>query len=140
MFQKHILLRFGLGVGLLFLSLVFAVSYGIPMLWLSSLLFAAFFLFLAVQLYGMAAEGAYLIIEGMCIDLESSPFRKRQTSLVLETEFGAVRIALQGQNRLLTPGCSVKVYISQSTPVYEQNQYKVICSYLFMEVFPRRIP
>ena len=78
-----------------------------------------------------AAEGKYVALTGICTELEKSPLRRRIKNVYLQNDQHRVKIASpQGRMKNLRVGDELTVYISDNTPVYEMDGYKVICSIL----------
>jgi hypothetical protein len=131
--QKQTLTRLALGVLFLILFAVTLASSGDIYLWLPSVGAALFFTITAIMLHMQAAQGSYVIIDGECADVILTSFRRHSKYLILNTDSCKLRVYVHNRRRYLPVGASVRIFVSNKTPIYEQNGAKVLYTYLALE-------
>ena len=132
--QKLIFAR--LGFSLLFVILLITVMtteldiY----LWLPCAGMALFFAVTAFTLFRRAVLGDYIVVDGVCTDIEFTTVKKRAKSLLLKTEECTLRVMLHGRARKYTVGSAVRIYIAKNTPLYQQNGIQMLYTYITLEI------
>lgn len=132
--QKQVIIRYGAAAVSLILLVISLLMAENPYLPLSLALIFAFFLFSASHLLYLALSGHLVEISGECIRLERTPIRRRLKALYLQVETQVVRFQITGKLRDVEPGDLVTVYASDSAPVYENEGYQQLSSYLAINI------
>ena len=132
--QKQILLRFGVGLLFLLVSILVLAFYRDIYFFLPCFVFAIFFGINGVLLFKQADKGKYVVVEGICSDIERTPIRKRVKSIYMQTDADAVKLIVKQRVRQIAVGNTIRVYVADNTPVYEQEQCKLLCTYLCIEI------
>lgn len=132
--RKQALLRFA-GAGACFcLLLVVAVGYCQPMLWFPFLVMGAFSAGSGALLMWRVDQGKVLVLEGVCWEVELTLFRRRPKAVVMECGDRQVKVYLHARVRNLAVGERLRIYVADSSPVYEEDDILVLSGYLAMEV------
>ena len=131
---KHLpLLRFA-GAGACFcLLLVVAVGYRQPMLCFPFLVMSAFSAGSGALLVWRVDQGKVLVLEGICMEVESTLFRRRPKAVVMECGDRQVKVYLHARVRNLAVGERLRLYVAESAPVYEEAGILVLSGYLALE-------
>ena len=104
---------------ILFFIVIFCFSdvvLALPCLILSVLLIVK----TAILFYNCIA-GNYLEINGVCSDVEKTPFRKRIKSITLKAEDKKLKLNAHYSIKNICIGDALTVYISKQTSLYNQN-------------------
>lgn len=72
----------------------------------------------------------YVVIEGICTEIERTPFRKRIKTLYIRYGDFDIKLVGVGMMKSLVVGDTVTVYVAETTGVYEVESHMVICSHL----------
>ena len=132
--RKQALLRLA-GAGACFgLLLVVAVGYRQPMLWFPFLVMGVFSAGSGALLVWRADQGKVLVVEGVCTEVEPTLFRRRPKAVVMECDGRQVKVYLHARVRNLALGERLRIYVADSSPVYEEDDILVLSGYLAMEV------
>lgn len=131
--QKQILLRLGGGgVGLIMLVLVLAYGGGwrfaIPCIAL-----VAVCLCTAASFYDRCIQEKYVIVEGICSEIDRAPLSRRIKTIYLRNEQHNVKLIGIRKIKNLVNGDTIRVYVADNAAVYEIDGNKVICNYLAVE-------
>ena len=105
---------------------------------LSVLLFFAFYGFSALQLLYRAVTDQIVVIRGHCTGLEKTPMRRRIKTLYLWSDPHAVKIQIAGRLRNVDEGDIITVYTATGTPVYENEGYQQLSTYLAIDILKGR--
>ena len=81
-------------------------------------------------LFYRCVHNGYVILEGVCTEIERSPLRKRIKAIYLRTEEYDVKLLNARRIKNLAVGNQLTVYVQDNTAVYEMDGCKVLCSYL----------
>ena len=132
---KGIMSRIGVGGILLIVSIFVSVLWKDVYLTVPCLLFSIYFLLNGIQLYQIATGNKYVIVTGRCSFIERTKFRRKISSItfITETEKLVVKLLINHRIQNLQEGDWVTVYISRQTPVYDNGESKVLCSYLAIQ-------
>lgn len=129
--RKQILIRIaGSVLGVVIILAVIAAGGGIQLL-LPGITITLVFLSDAVILFHRCLEKRYVVIRGLCEQLEFSVFRKRVKSVQIQSGGKTVRIIGQFHNmRSPKIGEVLEVYVSDTAPVYEDEGIYLVMSTL----------
>ena len=128
--RKQILLRCA-GAGLALAMLLFVLIYSrdwrffIPCVVASILCLAS-----AALLFNRCARGKYVVITGVCTEIERTSIRKRIKAIHLQTEEHYVRLVGVRGLRSLSIGETLSLYVADNTPGYSVEGSNVICNYI----------
>ncbi|MCQ2443028.1 MAG: hypothetical protein MJ077_07980 [Oscillospiraceae bacterium] len=137
--QRQLLRSGAVSALLLCLTLLILLFYRDIRLWLPTLFFGALLCAMTVTLYQTVLFQRYVVIEGQCLSIESTVLKKRVTALLLQTPSGLVRLSVHQRIGFVREGDTIRLYAAERTPVYQQEQCKVLCSFLALEVIPQKI-
>lgn len=132
---KGIISRIGIGGILLTVSIFVSVLWRDVYLTVPCLLFSVYFLLNGIQLYRITAGNKFGIVTGRCSFIERTKFRRKISSItfITEAEKLTIKLLIKHQIQNLQEGDWVTVYISRQTPVYDNGESKVLCSYLAIQ-------
>lgn len=136
--RKQVLIRTLLGAGFLILFFVILASFrdfyfSIPCLLLSAVLLGN-----GGWLLVQGIRKNYIRLEGVCDKIETAGIRKRVRSIRILLEQDTLKIPIRQGMKQLAVGDTVIVYLSDRTPVYEQEGGYMICSYFALETGNRK--
>lgn len=137
--RREIVIRFVIGILFVVLFLVLMLSKQEYFLYLTSLLFGIYFMIDSVKLFLTGILEHYVCVQGVCSEIESSVFRKKIKSIVIDFEVGQLKIILQRKIKEVAIGDTVVVYLSDKSPVYEQDGRYVISSYYTLKIKKRSV-
>jgi len=132
--QKQVYIR--LGFTIIFL-LLFVLVLSMMFDWLTVIPFiilSLFSLISAGQLFRSAVKGDYVMIEGNCVDVTVTAFRKQTKSVILKTDEHTVQVMIRQRLKQIPKGVSVVVYMAKSTQVFDKNGMMVLHSYIALEI------
>ncbi len=132
--QKQILLRFAAGVLFLILFAVILFNFRDHYLYLPCLVFAGFLIVNGALLFYNSIIGNYICVQGICEQIEVTGFRKRVKEIYVDLEQNTLRIAIRHRIKRIAVGDTIIVYLSDKTPVYEQHDGYMVCSYYAIEI------
>lgn len=129
--QKQIYLHLsGSVLGLVMMIMVLAFQ-GSWQLIIPSLIIAFVFLINGCVLFCRCTEGQYVVIQGVCTEIERTGFKKRIKAVYIRSGEYAIKVVYQLQRiKDLSAGDSLVLYLADNTPVYELDGYKVVCNAL----------
>ena len=132
--QRQILLRLAIGASFFILFLVIQIYskdfyFSFPCLLLGGMLTIN-----GCLLFYNSVKGNFISVQGVCIQTETTVIRKRMKNLYIDA--GPYTLKIQVRYRIKNPnqGDTVIVYLSEKTPVYEQDDGYKICSYYALEI------
>ena len=130
--QMQLLLRTGSGVLAMVLFLVVLLSSGeftfaLPCLILSILMFAH-----SWTLLRCVIVGNFLCVSGPCEEIERVGFRRRIKTITVRLGDKRVVIPIRRRVKNLAVGTTVTLYVSEKTPIYENDGLCHIYEYLAM--------
>ena len=132
--QKQILVRFTAGVVMLVMMVLILLYRGGFELTAPCIGFAVIFFMGALQLYVRCDEKNYVIIKGICTEIERSGIRRKVKDIFVKEDQYTVRIVRPAMKlRSLNVGDRLTIYLADNTPVYEMDGCKVICNTLAVE-------
>ena len=131
--RRQILIRAsgcGLGVSMLLMLVACGGSWKflIPCIVLSVICLES-----AAALFDRCDRKNYVVITGICTEIEKTPFRRRTKAVYLRSNPHTIRVVCVGNQRSLYIGDTIAVYVSDNTAVYDVDGCKVICTYLALE-------
>lgn len=86
-------------------------------------------------LYYLSVSEKYIAVMGICTEVEYTPIRKLCKTAVIQTEVGAIRLILNRKRVKIKVGSEVRVFLSASEPIYEENGEYIVFSVLGLELF-----
>lgn len=132
--QRQVAIRLAVGVG--FVLLFLAVQLGLRDIYLSlpCLLFGGVMIVNGGLLFYNGVKGNFVRIQGVCRQVETAGIRKRIRNICIGTELHTIKMPVRHRIRNLNKGDTVIVYLSEKTPVYEQENGYMVCSYYALEI------
>ena len=128
--RKQVLLRCvgaGLGAAMLLIMLIYSNDWRFM---LPCAVAALLCLGSATLLYYRCTKGQYVVITGICTEIERTSIRKRMKAIYLQTEEHQVKLVGVRPVRNLVVGDTLNLFVAESTPVYNMDGCNVICSYI----------
>lgn len=132
--QRQVVLRLAVGAGFLFLFLVLQICLGDICFSLPCLLFGGGMIVNGGLLFYNGIKGNFIRIQGICRQIETTGIRKRIKNLYIDMEPYTLKMPVRHRIRNLIRGDTVIIYLSEKTPVYEQDKGYMICSYYALEI------
>ena len=132
--QKQILIRLTAGiVSLLMLVIILLYRGGIELMF-PCIGFSSVFFISALQLYARCDEKNYVVIKGICTEIEKTGLRRKVKDIYVKEDQFTVRIVRTSMKlRSLNVGDRITIYLADNAPVYEMDGCKVICNTLAVE-------
>ena len=130
--QKQILLRLLGAVLGLFLLILFLIVYKDWRFWTPCVILTVMCLASAGTLFFRCVLGKYVVVEGICTDIDKSLIRKRVKAIYIRNDQFSIKIVNAKRIRNLSIGDTVTVYVADNSAVYDVDGVKVICYYLAM--------
>ncbi len=132
--QKQILIRGVLGTValLIFIAILICtkeLSFGIPCIVLS-----LFMIVNSIQLLYNCIKGSYVVIEGVCEEVEKTAIRKWVKSLSMIVEDKRLMVSVRRRFKAPAAGDQITVYLPVDTPVYESEGGYCVYSYYALEI------
>lgn len=129
--RRQILFRMGIGFVSVILLITALLVGGDWRFCIPCAALVVFFLGGGALLFFRGADGRYVVIEGVCTEIERSTLRRRLKSFSLQGERFPIRIMNQRQRiRGLAVGDTLTVYVSEKALVYEMDGCKIVNSYI----------
>ena len=132
-FKKQIMKRFVFVLIFLAISIRAAANGMEWRMFLSAVLCGCAMLISTIHLYKKALAGRYIRLQGSCIKIEYSGFRKRIKYIYLKLEKGVIRIPVKERINNLVTGDTVTVYFSNMEIVYQEDDLFMISDYYALE-------
>lgn len=132
--QKQIILRLAACALSLLLLVVTLVVYGDLYLCLPFAVFCLFFGAFGVLLLFRAINGKFVVVEGQCSKVERTAIRKKSKIIYFVSEPHSVKLPVRHRIKNLEVGDLVLVYVSENTPVYQEEGFQVLSGYLALEI------
>lgn len=130
--QKEILLRLiGCILGA-FLLFVFAIVYKDWRFCLPCGILSVMCLVSAGTLFFRCVYGKYVVVEGVCTDMDKTMIRKRVKAIYIRNDQYTIKVVNAKRIRNLSIGDTVTFYVADNSAVYDVDGMKVICYYLAM--------
>ena len=132
--QKQILIRFMAGIVTLLMLVIILLYRGGLELVFPCIGFSAIFLVSALQMYVRCDEKKYVVIRGICTEIEKTGLRRKVKDIYVKEDQFTVRIVRPTMKlRSLNVGDRITIYLADNAPVYEMDGCKVICNTLAVE-------
>lgn len=131
--QKQVLIRLAAGAVFLLLMIVIFIYSRDLYFALPCALLSGYLLINGSWLFYHGYHGEYVRIRGICEEIETVGLRKRIKSIRIAFDGYSVRIPVHQRIKRLAVGDTVIVYLSEKTPVYEQDGGYMICGYDALE-------
>lgn len=128
--RRQILLRcagVGLGATMLLIVMIYSTDWRFMVPCAAA---AVLCLSSAALLFDRCIRGRYVVITGICTEIERTSIRKRIKAIYLQTEEHQVRLVGVRPVRNLIVGDTVSLFVAENTPVYNTDGCNVICSYI----------
>lgn len=132
--QRQIVFRLAIGVGFLVLFLILQFCLGDIYFSLPCVLFGSVIIVNGGLLLYNSTKGNFISVQGVCSQVETIGIRKRIKNIYIDTEMHTIKMPVRHRIRSLNKGDTVIVYLSEKTPVYEQEHGYMICSYYALEI------
>ena len=132
-FKKQVLYRIGTGTLFILCSIWIMLLYKNIYFMLPSFITAVFLWLNGCWLFREVNLKRYVVVEGKCSKIERVPISKHVKSIYLETEGEVVKVIMRNQRKTPEVGAQIRVYVHECSPVYDQEEYKLICTYLALE-------
>ena len=132
--QQQVVLRLAIGAG--FLLLFFAVQLCLGDIYLSlpCALFGSVMIVNGGLLFYNSIKGNFIRVQGVCRQIETVGMKKRIRNIYIDTELYTLKMPVRRRIRNLDNGDTVIIYLSEKTPVYEQDNGYMVCSYYALEI------
>ena len=130
--QKQILLRLLGAILGLFLLILFLIVYKDWRFWTPCVILTVMCLASAGTLFFRCVLGNYVVVEGICTDIDKSMIRRRVKAIYIRNDQFSIKIVNAKRIRNLSIGDTVTVYVADNSAVYDVDGVKVICYYLAM--------
>lgn len=131
--RKQALLRFA-GAGACFcLLLVVIIGFRQMMLCLPFLIMGAFSAGSGALIVWRTNQGKILILEGVCRQVDTTLFRRRPKAVVVKCGEHSVKVYLRYRIGNLCPGDILRVYMADSSMIYEKDDMFVLSEYIALE-------
>lgn len=132
--QKQVVLRLAIGTGFFVLFLVVQFCMGDIYFSLPCVVFGGVMIVNGGLLFYNSTKGNFISVRGVCRQIETTGIRKRVRNLYIDTEPYILKLPVRQRIRNLDKGDTIIVYLSEKTPVYEQDNGYMICSYYALEI------
>ena len=131
--RKQFLLRYTgviMGIVMLLIVLIYSTDWRfmVPCTAASVLCLAS-----AALLFDRCIRGRYVVITGICTEIERTSIRKRIKAIYLQTEEHQIKLVGVRPVRNLIVGDTLNLFVAENTPVYTIEGSNVICSYITLE-------
>lgn len=132
--QKQVLIRWVLGTIALILFVIVLIytkefSFGLPCIVLS-----AFMIVNSAQLLYNCIKGKFVVIEGVCEEVDKTAIRKRVKSISMKIEDRVVTLPVRYRIKAPSEGDEITVYLSNNAPVYDKDGGYHIYNFYAMEI------
>ena len=134
LFQTRIIKLTGLILLLLILGFLILFSFSMPTTAIPLFACCLCLLFYLIRLYFLLAARRYIVIQGICIDVERKLLSKRRLrSISIDTSKGRVNIRKETKLSIY-PGDKVLLYLLPNTPIYYQDGCMITTTFLGLDV------
>lgn len=132
--QKQVVLRLAIGAGFFILFLIVQLCMGDIYFSLPCVIFGGVMIVNGGLLLYNSTKGNFISVRGVCRQIETMGIRKRVRNIYIDTEPYILKLPVRQRIRNLDKGDTIIVYLSEKTPVYEQDNGYMICSYYALEI------
>lgn len=130
--QKQILIRIAGAVLGLFLFILLLIFYKDWRFWIPCVILSVMCLASAGTLFYRCVFGKYVVVEGVCTDIDKTLIRRRIKAIYIRNDSFLIKIVNAKRIKNLSIGDIVTVYVADNSAVYDVDGMKVICYYLAM--------
>ena len=130
--QKQILIRIAGAVLGLFLFILLLIFYKDWRFWIPCVILSVMCLASAGTLFYRCVFGKYVVVEGVCTDIDKTLIRRRIKAIYIRNDNFSIKIVNAKRIKNLSIGDIVTVYVADNSAVYDVDGMKVICYYLAM--------
>lgn len=132
--QKQIIIRLAAGIAALVATFFLWLYKGGLELMLPCICFAAVMLIGAMLLYIRCEEKSYVVIRGICKQIDHTGIRRRLKDIYVQDEQFTVRLVRPAMRiRSIKVGDHIAIYLAENAPVYEMEGCKVVYHPLAVE-------
>jgi hypothetical protein len=85
-------------------------------------------------LFLKTSEGDYVVISGICFEIEYSLIRHRPKSILLKADDTTIRLKLRNRTGKIEIGTKLDLYLATDTPVYEKGAVRIPQKYIALEL------
>ena len=78
--------------------------------------------------------GRYVLVEGVCQQIEQTAIRKKTKSIYFTTEPYVVKVRLRHRLKEIAVGDHIAVFVSDNMPVYQENGCQILNGYIAIEI------
>lgn len=78
--------------------------------------------------------GRYVLVEGVCQQVEQTAIRKKTKSIYFTTEPYVVKVRLRHRLKEIAVGDHIAVFVSDNMPVYQENGCQILNGYIAIEI------
>ena len=132
--QRQVVIRLAAGAGFILMFLAVQLGLGDIYLSLPCLFFGGVMIVNGSLLFYNGVKGNFIRVQGVCRQVETAGIRKRIRNICIGTELYTIKMPIRHRIRNLDKGDTVIVYLSEKTPVYEQENGYMVCSYYALEI------
>ena len=130
--QKQILIRIAGAILGLFLFILVLIFYKDWRFWIPCVILSVMCLSSAGTLFYRCVFGKYVVVEGVCTDIDKTLIRRRIKAIYIRNDNFSIKIVNAKRIKNLSIGDIVTVYVADNSAVYDVDGTKVICYYLAM--------
>ena len=130
--QKQILIRIAGAILGLFLFILVLIFYKDWRFWIPCVILSVMCLASAGTLFYRCIFGKYVVVEGVCTDIDKTLIRRRIKAIYIRNDNFSIKIVNAKRIKNLSIGDIVTVYVADNSAVYDVDGMKVICYYLAM--------
>ena len=94
-----------------------------------------YLVFDAIHIMYNCANGKYVVVEGICCEIEYSKLGRKIKSVVIQHENDKVKIPCSAPRKKYIEGENLIVYIPDSASVYDKDGYKYVNSFYLIDVY-----
>ena len=130
--QKQILIRIAGAILGLFLFILVLIFYKDWRFWIPCIILSVMCLVSAGTLFYRCVFGKYVVVEGVCTDIDKTLIRRRIKAIYIRNDNFSIKIVNAKRIKNLSIGDIVTVYVADNSAVYDVEGTKVVCYYLAM--------
>ena len=130
--QKQVLIRLVGSVLGLFMFILVLIFYKDWRFWIPCVILSVMCLASAGTLFYRCVFGKYVVVEGVCTDIDKTLIRRRIKAIYIRNDNFSIKIVNAKRIKNLSIGDIVTVYVADNSAVYDVDGVKVICYYLAM--------
>ena len=130
--KKQILIRIAGAILGLFLFILVLIFYKDWRFWIPCVILSVMCLASAGTLFYRCVFGKYVVVEGVCTDIDKTLIRRRIKAIYIRNDNFSIKIVNAKRIKNLSIGDIVTVYVADNSAVYDVDGVKVICYYLAM--------